>query len=235
MKQTSESLNVKATDMSLMNGQYPKRSTKVFIQNLNDTQLKHPKQSTVYTNLQKTARFQAKIAAEIFEQLNFLTTGTVGEEEIQSIIFRCPEQSRQLAVYGFIQAKKQEREAKDMALKALRLPNSLKHLEFTEEEDQRSINAFDPQFLQQLEEANSSKDSCNKPVTTEDEDMSVVDFVEDSTPEVTQGEPMDTAEDLFLEEASNEGERMGVNTTTTTTTATTTAAVAATTTNQPQQ
>ncbi|KAG0736809.1 hypothetical protein G6F29_009089 [Rhizopus arrhizus] len=103
--------------------------------------------------LTENTRFQAKTATEIFEQLNFLTTGTLGEEEMQSIILRCREQSRQLAIFGFVQAKKQEREAKDMALKALRLPNSLKYMESAEEDDQRSNNAFDAEFLQQLEEA----------------------------------------------------------------------------------
>lgn len=98
-------------------------------------------------------RFQAKTATELFEQLNLLTTGTLDEADMQSVILRCRDQSRQLAIFGFVQAKKQEREAKDMALKALRLPNSLKHVETAEEDEQRSTNAFDAEFLQQLEEA----------------------------------------------------------------------------------
>ena len=92
--------------------------------------------------LTENTRFQAKTTTEIFKQLNFLTTGTLGEEAMQSIILRCREQSRQLAIFGFVQAKKQEREAKETALKAFRLPNSLKYMESAEEDDQRSNNAF---------------------------------------------------------------------------------------------
>ncbi|KAG1143853.1 hypothetical protein G6F37_008619 [Rhizopus arrhizus] len=93
--------------------------------------------------LTENTRFQAKTTTEIFKQLNFLTTGTLGEEAMQSIILRCREQSRQLAIFGFVQAKKQEREAKETALKAFRLPNSLKYMESAEEDDQKARKLVD--------------------------------------------------------------------------------------------
>ncbi|KAG0161756.1 hypothetical protein DFQ30_005815, partial [Apophysomyces sp. BC1015] len=61
------------------------------------------------------------------------------------------ESARRLAVFAWAQARQQDEDAKDFAVKALKLPASLKHLE-TKESKRRE--AFSADFIEQYNEAN---------------------------------------------------------------------------------
>ncbi|KAG1582818.1 hypothetical protein G6F47_006478 [Rhizopus delemar] len=63
----------------------------------------------------------------------------------------CSENTKRLAIYAWYQAKQQDEEAKGYALKALRLPPSLKHLET---KSSRKREAFNIDFLREYNTAN---------------------------------------------------------------------------------
>ncbi|KAI8880445.1 hypothetical protein K501DRAFT_286894 [Backusella circina FSU 941] len=100
--------------------------------------------NTIYKITDNT-RFQAKVAMEIFEQLQYVME-EADNEEAKEIVSRCREQSRRLAVFGLATAKSQEREAKEYGDKALNIPISIRYLESTEE-DNKTKNAYSDDFL----------------------------------------------------------------------------------------
>lgn len=89
-------------------------------------------------------------ATEIFEQLQILGEGEISSEEAQTVLEEAIESARRLAVFAWAQSKQQDEEARDFALKALKLPASLKHLE-TKESGKKE--AFSMDFIEQYNEA----------------------------------------------------------------------------------
>ncbi|KAI9484203.1 MAG: hypothetical protein EXX96DRAFT_537482 [Benjaminiella poitrasii] len=83
--------------------------------------------NTIYKITENT-RFQARVAMEIFEQLQYVLHGDPSPAEANSIIANCAEQSKRLAVFGLATTKSQERDAREFSDKALNIPVSIKHL-----------------------------------------------------------------------------------------------------------
>lgn len=97
-------------------------------------------------------RFQARVAMELFEELQWVLHEASTQAEARTVIEKCVEQSKRLAIFGLATAKAQEREAKEYSDKALRIPNSIKHLETTEE-DTKTKNAYSNEFLTEFHRA----------------------------------------------------------------------------------
>ena len=66
-----------------------------------------------------------------------------------------------MADFGHATAKAQDQEARDYALKTLRLPPSLKHLK-SQFENNKKTNAFDTEFIEQLHKLDSNRDFCKE-------------------------------------------------------------------------
>ncbi|KAG1150111.1 hypothetical protein G6F37_011279 [Rhizopus arrhizus] len=108
--------------------------------------------SSIYKNTE-TTRIQARASTEIYEQLQYLQEKAVFTSARDQEVFNSTvEQAQRLAVFGFGSAKFQENDAKDLSLKALRLPPNARHLEHSIEEDGKT-NAFDRAFVEQLQKA----------------------------------------------------------------------------------
>lgn len=76
----------------------------------------------------ETTRIQARASTELYEQLQYLQNKTEFISAKDRDIFNnAIEQAQRLAVYGFGSAKFQENDAKEVAIKALKLPASIKH------------------------------------------------------------------------------------------------------------
>jgi hypothetical protein len=108
--------------------------------------------STIH-KITETTRLQARASTELYEQLQYLQDKaefTSGKD--REIFNNTIEQAQRLAIFGFGSAKLQENEAKEVSLKALRLPSSIKHLEYSPEEDGKA-NTFDRNFVEQLQKA----------------------------------------------------------------------------------
>lgn len=100
----------------------------------------------------EATRFQARVAMEIFEELQLLLERNPEPMQARRAMERLIEQSKRLAICGLATAKTQEREAKTFADKALHLPPSLKHLE-TNDEDIKGKNAYSEDFLTSFHKA----------------------------------------------------------------------------------
>ncbi|KAG1390931.1 hypothetical protein G6F58_012839 [Rhizopus delemar] len=106
--------------------------------------------STIH-KITETTRLQARASTEIYEQLQYLQSKAAFISEKDSEIFNNTiEQAQRLSIFGFGSAKQQEREAKEVSLKALKLPASIKHLEYTAEDDGKT-NSFDRDFKGKLQ------------------------------------------------------------------------------------
>ncbi|KAG0943812.1 hypothetical protein G6F29_011592 [Rhizopus arrhizus] len=95
-------------------------------------------------------RTHGRAATEIFEQLSILREGKISTEEAHTILEEAFENAKRLAVFAWAQGRQQDEEARDFAIKALRLPSNLKHLE-TKESGKRE--AFSTEFIEQYHEA----------------------------------------------------------------------------------
>ncbi|KAG0738622.1 hypothetical protein G6F57_012066 [Rhizopus arrhizus] len=118
-----------------------------FINDLKQHKVDSVKLTNTIHRLTDTTRVQAKAVTYIYEKLNFLCSRGLqpGDEEI---IKREVESLRKLAVYGFGSAKLQEADARDITLKAIKLPSTLKHLEPQQSNGEKKY-AFDDDFLEQ--------------------------------------------------------------------------------------
>jgi hypothetical protein len=87
---------------------------------------------------------------EIYEALK-MAAERGGDPSDEDIIMECIEKLRRLAVYNYATAKQMDLEAKSMATKALRLPDSIKHI--TEDEDHDKKLAFDPELIERINKA----------------------------------------------------------------------------------
>ena len=95
---------------------------------------------TVY-KITESTRIQARESTELFEQLHYLQyKAEFGSSENRDIFNNTIDQAQQLAVFSYGSAK-------EAAIKALKLPTSIKHLEPTSEEDGKK-NSFDNEFVE---------------------------------------------------------------------------------------
>ncbi|KAG1181129.1 hypothetical protein G6F36_010105 [Rhizopus arrhizus] len=137
------------------------------------------RESIIY-EITETTRFQAKVATEIFEQLQYVLQQAASLDEARTIIHRTTEQSKRLAIFGLSQAKNQERIAKNYAIDALNIP--------------AMMNSCKPSH-----KLDSSKSSCkdNQQTTTDPEAV--------ETTMATMQDHVDTEEEeeaLFLEDGA---------------------------------
>ncbi|KAG1153110.1 hypothetical protein G6F37_010652 [Rhizopus arrhizus] len=93
--------------------------------------------TTIY-RLTETTRLQARVATEIYEQLQFVAERGWQLEDGE-IVNEAVEKVRRLAVFGYGIAKAQEDEAIEETTEALRLPHSIKHLESPAKGDKNSL------------------------------------------------------------------------------------------------
>ncbi|KAG1462143.1 hypothetical protein G6F46_009464 [Rhizopus delemar] len=101
----------------------------------------------------ETTRIQARASTELYEQLSYLQDKTeFASTKDRDIFNNTIEQAQRLAVYDFGSAKFQENDAKEVAIKALKLPTSIKHLEYSTEDDGKK-NSFDGDFVERLQRA----------------------------------------------------------------------------------
>ncbi|KAG1039985.1 hypothetical protein G6F43_012389 [Rhizopus delemar] len=108
--------------------------------------------STIH-KITETTRIQARASTELYEQLQYLQDkAQFTSDKDREIFHNTIEQAQRLAIFGFGSAKLQEKEAKEVSIKALKLPASIKHLEFATEEDGKT-NTFDREFVEQLQKA----------------------------------------------------------------------------------
>lgn len=95
-------------------------------------------------------RVAARAATEIYQQLKFIAERGRDPSD-EEIILQSIEQLRRLAVYGFATAKTVDQEAKELATKALRLPDAVKYLEDNDDGDKKI--AFSSEMVQQITKA----------------------------------------------------------------------------------
>ncbi|KAG0852319.1 hypothetical protein G6F17_008215 [Rhizopus arrhizus] len=96
-------------------------------------------------------RTQGRAATELYEQLATLQNdGEMPQEQARQLLATTVENAKRLAIFTWYQAKQQDEEAKGYAIKALKLPASLKHLE---NKPSGKKDAFSLEFLEQYNEA----------------------------------------------------------------------------------
>jgi hypothetical protein len=118
--------------------------------------------NTIY-RLTENTRVQAKAATELYEHLKYISDRGLQQEDLP-LFQDSIEQARRLAVYGFGTAKQQEKEARDITIKALKLPQSLKHLEPISVGEKRY--AFDEKFVEQYYEESYKQKLTNNAART---------------------------------------------------------------------
>ncbi|KAG1043950.1 hypothetical protein G6F43_011537 [Rhizopus delemar] len=99
----------------------------------------------------ETSRLHGRAATEIFEQLLTIKSGGLSTEEANQLLDEALESAKRLAIHAWVQGRQQDEEAKDYAIRALRLPPSLKHLEAKESGSKRE--AFSEEFIARYNEA----------------------------------------------------------------------------------
>ncbi|KAI8644024.1 hypothetical protein BD408DRAFT_324627, partial [Parasitella parasitica] len=102
---------------------------------------------TIYRYAEIT-RTQARAATALCERLQFLTTKEFQPDDVASVA-EAADDLRQLAVHGFGSAKLQEADVRELTLKAINLPPSLKHLEQQHQSTSEKKFAFSEEFLEQ--------------------------------------------------------------------------------------
>ncbi|KAG1282040.1 hypothetical protein G6F66_011249 [Rhizopus arrhizus] len=94
-------------------------------------------------------RVAGRAAAEIYQELLFLTESGGDYESIQQTIEKC----RRLSIYGFACSSEIDREARALAIKSLRLPQSARHLEDDEVEGDNKKMVFSADVVEQINQA----------------------------------------------------------------------------------
>lgn len=89
-------------------------------------------------------------ATEIFEQLKTIKEGEISGEEANKILEEAFESAKRLSIFAWAQGKQQDDEAREFALKALRLPTNHKHLETKETGKKEALSL---EFIEQYNEA----------------------------------------------------------------------------------
>jgi hypothetical protein len=99
----------------------------------------------------EVSRTHGRAATEIFEQLSALQSGNLSEMEAHQLLEEARENARRLAIHAWVQGKQHDEDAKDYAIKALKLPATLKHLEKREYGSKKE--AFSTEFIEMYNEA----------------------------------------------------------------------------------
>jgi hypothetical protein len=98
----------------------------------------------------ETTRQQARGATEVYEQLKSLANKiNFSNREDQEFFEVTLENVKNLSAFGWGSAYFQDKDTKQLALKHIRLPETLKHLA-TPDDDQRTRKAFGPEFVGQV-------------------------------------------------------------------------------------
>lgn len=100
----------------------------------------------------ENCRLHGRAATEIYEQLSIIKAGEITAEEAHQLLDEAIESAKRLATHAWIQGIQHDEDAKDYAIKALKLPPSLKHLETKESGNKRE--AFGEDFIAMYNEAN---------------------------------------------------------------------------------
>ncbi|KAG1136244.1 hypothetical protein G6F37_012152 [Rhizopus arrhizus] len=90
-----------------------------------------------------------RAAAEIYQELLFLTESEGDYELIQQTIEKC----RRLSIYGFACSSETDREARVLAIKSLRLSQSARHFEDDEVEGDNKKMVFSADVVEQINQA----------------------------------------------------------------------------------
>ncbi|KAG1136169.1 hypothetical protein G6F37_012346 [Rhizopus arrhizus] len=101
---------------------------------------------TMYKNSERV-RLQARAAAEVFEEFKNGSQNGGSEDDFAATM----EKLRRLSIYGFVTAKEIDHEAKQATFKALRLPESVKHL--AEDEPGEKVFAIDQETVERIHKA----------------------------------------------------------------------------------
>ena len=112
--------------------------------------------SKIY-EITETTRFQAKFTAQIYEQLQYVLQQSSNLDEARAIIQRTTDQSKRLAIFGFSQAKNQERVARNYAIDAINIPASIRY-QVPKKENYKTTNAFSDEFMYPLSHARFEQD-----------------------------------------------------------------------------
>lgn len=107
--------------------------------------------SKIY-DIADTTRFQAKVATEIYEEIQYVLQQANTLDETRDVLQRTAEQSKRLAIFGLTQAKNQERISKNYAIDALNIPASIRH-HVPKKENFKTTNAFSDEFMDSLYQA----------------------------------------------------------------------------------
>ncbi|KAG0753321.1 hypothetical protein G6F60_012744 [Rhizopus arrhizus] len=98
------------------------------------------------------SRLHGRAATEIYEQLSIIQAGEISTEEAHQLLNEAIASAKRLTVHAWIQGRQHDEDAKDHAIRALKLPTSLKHLETKEPGSKRE--AFSEEFITMYNEAN---------------------------------------------------------------------------------
>ncbi|KAG2195369.1 hypothetical protein INT47_004477, partial [Mucor saturninus] len=149
------------------------------------------------------SRLHGRAATEIFEQLSIIKDGEISTEEAHQLLDEAIESAKRLSIHAWIQGKQHDEDAKDYAIRALKLPPSLKHLETKDSGSKRE--AFDEDlspcttkptinkyFGQQpptlpMDEVEEDIQTSQAGTTIEEEDVDILD-VEDQKTTLEEGD-----------------------------------------------
>lgn len=121
--------------------------------------------NTIYRVTENT-RIQARAATEIYEQLQYVAERGWQQED-GDVVNEAIEKVRRLAVFGYGIAKSQEDEAREEATKAIKLPQSIKHLERPATKGDKKY-AFSQEFIREYNEASYQQDLTSKSTKNSD-------------------------------------------------------------------
>jgi hypothetical protein len=87
-------------------------------------------------------RYSAQAATEIFDDIQQIFNSD-DQSQLERNLQAIQEKCRQLAIYGFSQAKGLDLEARELTTRVIKLPNTLRHLEDPEEDDREQTFTAD--------------------------------------------------------------------------------------------
>ncbi|KAG0809355.1 hypothetical protein G6F19_013633 [Rhizopus arrhizus] len=74
-------------------------------------------------------RTHGRAATELYEQLHTIKRGNLPADQAHQLLDEAIESAKRLAIHAWFHARQQDEDAKHYATKALKLPQSLRHLE----------------------------------------------------------------------------------------------------------
>ncbi|KAG1033716.1 hypothetical protein G6F43_013527 [Rhizopus delemar] len=119
---------------------------KIYLPELKKYQVDATQTITAFTKGADRLRTAGRAATNIYQEFHHVIENGGSEEEMYHIL----EKIRRLAVYSFGTGKELDKDGKDLATKALRLPESLKYLEDEEEEGKDYF--FSPDIVEKIQQ-----------------------------------------------------------------------------------